>query len=81
MGVAINTNLRIDLDFDCVLTRISDSKHPADVLADNSAQSDAKSGQKSSETSIADTLDAVTALVGAKEFKYLGAYVYYTEEL
>ena len=49
--------------------------------ADNSAQSDAKSGQKSSETSIEDTLDAVNALVGAKEFKDLGAYVYYTEEL
>lgn len=49
--------------------------------ADNSAQSDAKSGQKSSETSVEDALDAVNALVGAKEFKYLGAYVYYTEEL
>ena len=49
--------------------------------ADNSAQFDAKSGQKSSETSIEDTLDAVNALVGAKEFKDLGAYVYYTEEL
>ena len=49
--------------------------------ADNSAQSDAKSGQKSSETSIEDMLDAVNALVGAKEFKDLGAYVYYTEEL
>lgn len=49
--------------------------------ADNSAQSDAKSGQKSSETSIEDTLDAVNALVGAKKFKDLGAYVYYTEEL
>ena len=49
--------------------------------ADNSAQFDAKSGQKSSETSVEDALDALTALVGEKEFKDLGVYVYYTEEL
>ncbi len=146
-------NLRIDLDFDWVLTRISDSKHPADVLADkfakgkitlveksclhlvfsveeddidkikdkicvyvtqkygksdekrliftvdgeddlgadntadtqadaqnnngndenagNSAQSEAKTDKKASETSIEETLNAVNALVGAKEFKDL----------
>ena len=49
--------------------------------ADNSAQFDAKSGQKSSETSIEDEKKTLTALVGAKGFKDLGAYVYYTEVL
>lgn len=34
----MKVNLRIDLDFDWVLSRINDSKHPSDVIADKFAK-------------------------------------------